>query len=280
MESSHTISIRIFFVFIFWTYSSVKADLNENRDENTDWKWAVKTIQELEQKVKVQDERIATLEKRPTGSDWTSMVDLKKTIQKQNDRIIMLEDRIYELEATSEVENNDSIKESSPLREIIPHSEKQTDQAKSSPVRKGRLLIQPTTVPFDRVAFYAYFSSDILASMDNYILPFNTVVTNVGNAYHPHSGTFIAPRSGLYVFTWTIRAYGSRYHSTQLLVDNNVINTIYINPNSVIDGSVTGTAVVHVDQGDDVFIRTFPPNSGEIISGNNGRSSFCGWSLM
>ena len=143
-----------------------------------------------------------------------------------------------------------------------------------------RLLIQPTTVPFDRVAFYAYFSSDILASMDNYILPFNTVVTNVGNAYHPHSGTFIAPRSGLYVFTWTIRAYGSRYHSTQLLVDNNVINSISINPNRVIDGSVTGTAVVHVDQGDDVFIRTFPANSGEIISGNNGRSSFCGWSLM
>lgn len=140
MESSHTISIRIFFVFIFWTYSSVKADLNENRDENTDWKWAVKTIQELEQKVKVQDERIATLEKRPTGSDWTSMVDLKETIQKQNDRIIMLEARIYELEATSEVENNDSIKESSPLREIIPHSEKQTDQAKSSPVRKGNLF--------------------------------------------------------------------------------------------------------------------------------------------
>ena len=140
MESSHIISILIFFVFIFWTYSSVKADLNENRDENTDWKWAVKTIQELEQKVKVQDERIATLEKRPTGSDWTSMVDLKKTIQKQNDRIIMLEALIYELEATSKVENNDSIKESSPLREIIPHSEKQTDQAKSSPVRKGNLF--------------------------------------------------------------------------------------------------------------------------------------------
>lgn len=144
----------------------------------------------------------------------------------------------------------------------------------------GRLLIQPTSVPIEKVAFFAYFSSDILASIDNYILAFNTVVTNVGNAYHPHSGTFIAPRSGLYVFTWTIRAYGSRYHSTQLLVDNNVINTIYINPNSVIDGSVTGTVVVHVDQGDDVFIRTFPPNSGEIISGSNGRSSFCGWSLM
>ena len=134
MESLHTVSICIFFVLIFWTYSSVKADINENRDENTDWKWAVKKIQELEQKVKVQDERISTLEKRPTESDWTSM---KKTIQKQNDRIIMLEARIFELEAIPEVENNDSLNESSSLREIMSHSEKQTDQSKRSLVRKG-----------------------------------------------------------------------------------------------------------------------------------------------
>ena len=137
MESLHTVSICISFVFIFWTYSSVKADLNENRDENTDWKWAVKKIQELEQKVKVQDERISTLEKRPTESDWASMEDLKKTIQKQTDRIIMLEARIYELEAIPEVENNDSLNESSPLRKIIHYAKKQTDQSKRSLVRKG-----------------------------------------------------------------------------------------------------------------------------------------------
>ena len=137
MESLHTVSICIFFVLIFWTYSSVKADINENRDENTDWKWAVKKIKELEQKVKVQDERISTLEKRPTESDWASMEDLKKTIQKQTDRIIMLEARIYELEAIPEVENNDSLNELSPLRKIIHYAEKQTDQSKRSLVRKG-----------------------------------------------------------------------------------------------------------------------------------------------
>lgn len=137
MESLHTVSTCIFFVFIFWTYSSVKADLNENWDENTDWKWAIKKIQELEQKVKIQDERISTLEKRPTECDWASMEDLKKTIQKQTDRIIMLEARIYELEAIPEVENNDSLNESSPLRKIIHYAEKQTDQSKRSLVRKG-----------------------------------------------------------------------------------------------------------------------------------------------
>ena len=88
-------------------------------------------------KVKVQDERISTLEKRPTESDWASIEDLKKTIQKQTDRILMLEARIYELEAIPEVENNDSLNESSPLREIIHYAEKQTDQSKRSLVRKG-----------------------------------------------------------------------------------------------------------------------------------------------
>lgn len=143
-----------------------------------------------------------------------------------------------------------------------------------------RLLVQPTTVPLESVAFYAYFSSNTPASIDHHILTFDTVVTNVGNAYHPHMGTFIAPRSGLYVFTWTIRLYGNNYHSTELLVDNNVVNVIYFNPQDNIDGSVTGTAVVHVNQGDDVMVRTGSPNGGEIKSYPNGRSSFAGWSLM
>ena len=65
------------------------------------------------------------------------MEELKKTIQKQNDRIALLEARICELETKSEGENSDSIKESSRLRDMIPHSDKEIDQSKSSLVRKG-----------------------------------------------------------------------------------------------------------------------------------------------
>lgn len=62
----------------------------------------------------------------------------------------------------------------------------------------ARLLnIQPTKAPAESVAFYAYFSSSsIPATSPHYILAFDKVITNVGNAYHPHMGTFIAPRSG------------------------------------------------------------------------------------
>lgn len=132
------------------------------------------------------------------------------------------------------------------------------------------------------VAFYAYLSThDTASSAIHHIIAFDKVITNVENAYHPHSVTFIAPRSGLYVFTWTIRQQGTSYHATELLVDNNIVNVIYMNPSNVMAGSVTGTAVVHVNQGDDVIVRTGSNyNNDQIISDTNGRSAFAGWILV
>ena len=132
----------------------------------------------------------------------------------------------------------------------------------------------------ESIAFFAYFSTNNDASSTHHILAFDKVITNIGNAYHSHSGTFIAPRSGVYVFIWTIRLGGNNYHVTELLHDNNVINSIYLNPASNIDGTVTGTAVVRVNQGEDVLIRTGSISNDAILSDENGRSSFAGWILM
>lgn len=139
-----------------------------------------------------------------------------------------------------------------------------------------------TPPPVERFAFYAYLSTSAPASSaTHYIIVFDKVVTNVGNAYHPHSGTFIAPSSGLYVFTWTIRQVGTKYHQTELLVANNIVNVIYLYPADTIDGSVTGTVVVHVNQGDDVQVRTGSHyNNGDIYSDGDGRSTFAGWNLI
>lgn len=94
-------------------------------------------------------------------------------------------------------------------------------------------------------------------------------------------GTFIAPRAGIYVFTWTIRLYGNAYFMTELVVNNVVVNWIFLGTQNNIDGSVTGTAVVHVNQGDDVLIRTgLRLHTGTIVSNLDGKSSFAGWILM
>lgn len=58
------------------------------------------------------------------------------------------------------------------------------------------------------------------------------------------------------MFTWTIRLYGQRQHTTELLVDNNVVNSVYLHPGNTIDGGVTGTVIVHVNQGNDILVIT------------------------
>ena len=136
-------------------------------------------------------------------------------------------------------------------------------------------------MPAESVAFFAYFSTHNVASSPHQILAFDKVITNIGNAYHPHSGSFLAPRSGVYVFIWTIRQDGNNYHETELLHDNNIINSINLNPGIVIgDTTATGTAVIHVNQGEGVLVRTGEISNGGILSDTNGRSSFAGWLLM
>lgn len=119
-----------------------------------------------------------------------------------------------------------------------------------------RMGFKPRVAPVDGVAFFAYFSSTIFAASSYHILAFEKVITNDHHAYHPHSGTFIALRPGLYVFTWTISLFRQRYHAIELLVNNNVVISVYLNPVNILDGGVTGTVVVQVNQGDDVLVRT------------------------
>lgn len=141
--------------------------------------------------------------------------------------------------------------------------------------------LQRTTENTETVAFFAQLSSHTHAFDAHRIIAFDKTITNVGHAYHPYSGTFIAPRSGVYVFTWTIRLYGESYHTTQLMVNNQIINSVYYSPHSNVDGGVSGTAVVQVYQGDDVFVRTGANyHFGVIRSDSVGRSSFAGWILM
>lgn len=40
--------------------------------------------------------------------------------------------------------------------------------------------------------------------VDHHIITFDNVQTNVGNGYNKHTGSFIVPQSGVYVFTWTL----------------------------------------------------------------------------
>ncbi|XP_052709809.1 uncharacterized protein LOC128184398 [Crassostrea angulata] len=276
MASSPFIVSYVFLILNCFTQSF--AETSEILNDNPEWKLALKKIEELQKTVKIQNDRIAMLEMQSRESSNLALTDLQNTIKHQSDQITKFEARIQDFETILATEENGPIKNIDP--EPMSESNKINFSDKPKLVRKGRLLLQQRTIPAESVAFYAYFSTTIPASSAFHILAFDNVITNVGNAYHPHSGTFIAPRSGLYVFTWTIRQWGQRYHTTELLVNNIVVNSIYLNPVNTIDGGVTGTVVVQVNQGDDVLVRTGITSAGEITSAASGRSSFAGWLLM
>ncbi|KAG7227025.1 hypothetical protein INR49_022372, partial [Caranx melampygus] len=73
------------------------------------------------------------------------------------------------------------------------------------------------------------FSASLLASGSGTIGPFNTdtplafryVLTNIGNAYNPDSGFFIAPVRGVYRFEFTIGAHGDPSHATGAMLVKN-----------------------------------------------------------
>ena len=142
---------------------------------------------------------------------------------------------------------------------------------------RSSAIVLPSTV-----AFFAQMSSNIpeAEATGNRVIVFDVVKTNAGNGYHPSTGVFIVPESGYYVFSWTFRNGENQYHSTELVVNNSVENIIrhHSGPGSWLSG--TGVAVLHVNRGDDVYVRISAlSHYGDIHSDNYGRSSFTGWKL-
>lgn len=141
-------------------------------------------------------------------------------------------------------------------------------------------MSRPTTLStqYPTVAFFAYMSCDYPVVNAYRPIVFDNIVTNFGNAYRVSSGTFYAPRSGIYVFTWTIRLNEHSYHTTELVVQNEVVNSVYFSPQHHVDGSVSSTVVVYMNAYDDALIRTgLRYHNGIIKSDVDGRSSFGGW---
>ena len=74
------------------------------------------------------------------------------------------------------------------------------------------------------VAFFAtvkLMSLNHLGSHQNIV--FEDVVTNIGNAYNNHHGVFIAPVSGLYLITTSVRSGSNMEYWAEVVVNGTVI---------------------------------------------------------
>ncbi|XP_061177073.1 uveal autoantigen with coiled-coil domains and ankyrin repeats-like [Saccostrea echinata] len=165
------------------------------------------------------------------------------------------------------------------MERILQDQNNATQKLMSISAQLSERLLSPPTI--NSIAFYSYMSQKTPTISVQYSLRFDVVKTNVGNGYHSATGVFIVPETGIYVFTWTIRVLGDNYHSTQLMVNTDVLGVIHVNAGGGGNLGGTGTVVAHVNAGDDIFVRTHASfNKGVIYSDGGGRSSFAGWKLF
>lgn len=137
-----------------------------------------------------------------------------------------------------------------------------------------------TATPTDIVAFYAYLSNAEINPGQHHIIVYDHVMTNSGNGYSKHTGAFTAPKTGMYVFSWTTMVDPHSYFPIELIHNSVRAGIVFVQGDTTYNG-VTGLAVIQLEQGDVVMVRSEPgytPN-GNIYSDNNTKTSFSGWCI-
>ncbi|VDI73898.1 Hypothetical predicted protein [Mytilus galloprovincialis] len=112
----------------------------------------------------------------------------------------------------------------------------------------------------------------------NSIVKFDTQFIDEGNNFNTGDGIFVAPTSGVYLFSWTIQTYSSKTVQTELRVDNIVRGKHLMNLGSAGYFATTRNVFCAVNKGDHVWIQTdnhYADNYFQDLSGGV-RSSFMG----
>lgn len=81
-------------------------------------------------------------------------------------------------------------------------------------VEPVKRIVPPTSsMNTDPIAFYSFISADTTTKLQlHQILIYDTVKINLGQGYHQDDGIFIAPRSGIYGFAWTLAVSSSGWN--------------------------------------------------------------------
>ena len=121
------------------------------------------------------------------------------------------------------------------------------------------------------MAFFASVTNDTHILGTHQDIKFDNAVTNVGQAYNPHHGTFIAPVAGVYLFTVTLShpygaANGHIMKNGQILAK---LSFVYY------DGQSSQTVIVELEKGDDIYVEN-DKTDGRGIMGDR-HSTFAGF---
>ncbi|XP_053400425.1 heavy metal-binding protein HIP-like [Mercenaria mercenaria] len=106
------------------------------------------------------------------------------------------------------------------------------------------------------IAFTAGLSAH-LSLGDHHTVIYDQMFTNIGNAYHPHTGIFIAPYKGAYVFSTKMMLFPGEELYLEIVIDGSPVNYIYSDSTAASHyASATKEWILEVNKGSEVWIRS------------------------
>ena len=145
----------------------------------------------------------------------------------------------------------------------------------SAPRRASRFVMDD----YETVAFHATRLGMLDHITVNQTLVFNSVKLNMGNAYHASGGIFIAPVSGIYIFSTSVTFNNNQDESHMIIEKNGVeIAGAYGNARNGLHEQGSVTVVLDLKVGDEVYVSN-QRHSDVIVYGDN-LSSFMGCLIL
>ena len=115
------------------------------------------------------------------------------------------------------------------------------------------------------VVFLAMLTTSVTGA--NHYIHFDSVKLNIGNAYNPNHGVFVATYNGTYQFTVTACSRNAHF----VVLDFHVNDVVYdrlLAGDSVYDACNSKTIYVSLKENDDVYLKH--EQSGDFLLANNG----------
>ncbi|KAL4220393.1 hypothetical protein ACF0H5_020796 [Mactra antiquata] len=155
--------------------------------------------------------RVAALEAMLKERQETSELEISALQQKiknlESDfkaKELAMQDEINTLRSTIESKADDDSSEQ-PVDDRIVDDQKR--EVLSRQIKRQGIIRNGREFPETEVAFYATHKvAQVHHLGNNQVLPFQLIVTNIGNAFNNNTGSFVAPVDGTYVFHATILA--------------------------------------------------------------------------
>lgn len=133
-----------------------------------------------------------------------------------------------------------------------------------------RLSDQPPEV----VSFTAVKSIDQTHIGINQNIIFDQVISNIGNGYHADHGLFIAPTSGIYLFSTSLLHRPTNDQPLHAEITHSGAPVARIHGDVNIYDSGSQTVIIQVNQGEEVWVRNIDINDENIAGAMY--SSFAG----